>query len=264
MTYKRRAPWSSSGNGPAYKRKRKTTIVRGRRTSPSVATEVRRVLNGRTGGYVGLERKFFDTFENSRALQASTNASSGEMDPFGENCLNCPAQGDGESNRDGRQIAMQSITLKGNITVPYATTPTTQWEAPVVYVAIVLDKQTNGATLNSEDVFANPSGDARGMTQPLRNLEYSDRFTVLKSTTVNMKDVLAGFQIGGTPTGQAGMSIPFYLYHDLKGMKMNFISGQNTSVIAAVADKSLHVIAYTTTASLGPVITYNARLRFTG
>jgi len=247
---------SYSGNRRAYQAKRRGT---------SIASAVRSVLNGRTGGFVGLETKFFDS-SFAGGLSASTDASGGEVDPDNLLCLNCPAQGDGETQRDGRQISMDSLTVKGLVTVAAQTNQTAADVVPDIFIAIVLDKQTNGAQLDSELVFENPSGASNLGSMPFRNLEWTKRFRVLKTMKVSAHQfagaVIPAFD--GTNIEQQGVAIPFSCHIKLNGMKVNFISGQTSSVIAAIADNSIHVIAYTNGVSLAPVINYNARLRFKG
>ena len=231
-----------------------------------IAQEVKRALNGSAGGYVGLEKKFFDSSLQS-AINSPTDATGGEEDPTTLNCLNCPAQGDGESQRDGRQIAMHSINIKGNVFIPAQTNQTAADVVPDIFIALVCDKQTNGAQMNSEDCFSNPSANASLAAQPFRNLEYSQRFKVLKTVRIASKSIAGAMQpvYDGTNIEVQGAQVPWSMYVNLKGMKVNFISGQTTSVIDAIADNSLHVIAYASNASsLGPTIQYASRLRFVG
>lgn len=231
----------------------------------AMTTAVRQILNGRTGGFVGLERKFFDSAQIA-AIAAPNNAAGGEVDPTTLACLNCPAQGDSENQRDGRQIAMDSINIRGVVTLAAQTDQTAGDVLPSIIIALVLDKQTNAAQLNSEDVFENPSASAALAANPFRNLEYTGRFRVLRTVEVTAADFAGSIQpvYDGTNIEQQGASVAFSMYVPLKGMKVNFLSGQTTSVIGAIADNSLHMIAYCNSTSMAPTINYNARLRFKG
>jgi len=232
----------------------------------SVAAEVKRVLNGRTGGFVGLEKKFYDTAKNF-AIVSPSDATGGEQDPgAGVLCLNAPAQGDGESQRDGRQIAMQSINIKGVVQIASQTDQTAGDVVPDIFIALVVDTQTNGSQMNSEDCFENPGGVSALAAQPFRNLEYSQRFRVLKTVRIASAVLAGAIQpvYDGTNIEQQGAQVPFSMYVNLKGMKVNYISGQTTSVIGAIADNSLHVVAYASNTSMVPTLTYAARLRFVG
>ena len=106
------------------------------------------------------------------------------MDPATIDCLNGVAQGNGPTNRIGRKFTMKSILIQGAIHIAAQTNQTALDEAPVVYIALVLDTQTNGVTLNSEDVFTNPVGNGTLAVAPLRNMSNTGRFKVLKSLTM--------------------------------------------------------------------------------
>lgn len=228
-------------------------------------TQVRRVLNRRTGGFIGMEKKFFNA-SRTIPLTAPTDATGGECDPTTLLCLNCPAQGDGEQNRDGRQIGMDAIYIKGMISMASQANQTATDTLPHIMIALVLDTQTNGAQLNSEDVYENPSGFATLASQPFRNLENNQRFKVLQTVSIEPKDIASAIQpvYDGTNIEQQGVTVPFTMYKKLNGMKVNFLTGQTTSVISAIADNSLHIVAYTSNTSLAPALLYNSRLRFVG
>jgi len=235
------------------------------RPQKSVASQVRAVLNGRTGGFVGLEKKFFDSARAAIALTAPTDASGGEVDPATLDCLNCPAQGDGEQNRDGRVISMHNVTVKGIVSIA-AKTAAAPDVLPAIFIALVMDKQTNSSTIDSERVFNNPSGNAVLAPQPFLNLENMQRFDILKTMRIDPKDFVGvNFGSDGAGNGDStGAHVPFSLYHAFNGMKVTFITGQTSSVIAAIADKSVHVVAYCSSVEYTPTLQYNARLRFTG
>lgn len=218
------------------------------------------------GGFLGLEKKFFDTFLIDRALTAPTDASGGRCDPASVDCLNAVAQGDGEQQRDGRQINMQSITIKGVLSFPPTGVTSTVRQAPSVFIALVMDVQTNGAPCISEDIWTNPSGDAELAASCFLNLENSQRFRVLKTVHLGPADFQMGPAFSGIQGawGFCGMQVPWSMYVDLGGERVNFITSQSTSVIAAIADNSLHVIAYTNETDYAIQLQYNARLRFMG
>ena len=119
------------------------------------------LVNVRTGGLLGVETKFLDMAISAVAIPAPTDASGGELDPTGSGCTGClsaPAQGDTASSRDGFKISMKSIQIEGAIYIAPQINQTIQDAMSYFFVALVLDTQTNGAQLNSEDVFTNPSG----------------------------------------------------------------------------------------------------------
>lgn len=215
--------------------------------------------NVRTGGYLGIENKFYDTSKTGTALVAPADASGAEFDPT-TGGLNTVAQGDGESNRDGRNIAMHSIHINGTIFSNPQANQTATDQPGIVYIALVQDLQTNGAQLNSEDVFTNPSGQTYLAASPFRNLQYTKRFRVLKTKVYKLPNPNIGYD--GTNMEQQGVDIPFKMNVQLGGQKVNF-SG-TTAAIANIVDNSLHFVAYCSSTDLAPAIAYNARLRFSG
>lgn len=215
--------------------------------------------NVRTGGYVGIEKKFYDTSKAGTALVAPSDASGGEVDPT-TGGLNTVAQGDGESNRDGRSMVMHSIHINGTIFGNAQTNQSTGDQPGHVVVALVLDTQTNGAQLNSEDVFQNSGAQTYLAASPFRNLQYVKRFKVLKKYTMTIDPPEMVYD--GTNIEQSGWDIPFTMNVDLKRLKVNFSS--TTSAIANIVDNSLHLVAFCSSTDLAPAITYNARLRFSG
>ena len=66
-----------------------------------------------------------------------------------------PSQGDAYNQRDGSKITIKSILIQGSLYIPNQNDQTTCDFVPIVTIALVLDKQTNGSTLNSEDVYTN-------------------------------------------------------------------------------------------------------------
>ena len=182
------------------------------------------------------------------------------MDPSTLDCLNAVAQGDGEQNRDGKQIKMTKISIKGHIRINAQADQTSTDMASSFFVALVLDTQTNGAQLNSEDVFTNISGDASNATLCFRNLQYSKRFVILRSEVIRAEQPTIVWD--GTNIEQGGYQIPFEWHVDLNHV-CNYKG--TTSVVTNIVDNSLHMIAYDDTSSNPPaVLSYNARLRFYG
>lgn len=220
------------------------------------------VKNLATMGFLGIERKFYDTSLTGGVLTAPTDATGGEFDPSATSMITTPTVGDGEQQRDGKQIAMLYIDINGVIqTVELAgvanSPPTLQ-----IFVAIVLDTQSNGAQMNSEDCFKNTTAGAQVAPNPLRNLLFGKRFRILKSHNFILQPMNTCVLAGPLFTTGA-MRRNFHWFIPLKGLKVNFNAG-TTASIANVIDNSVHVIAYTNSVTGTPTISYNARLRFVG
>lgn len=260
----KRTPYSRSDYGlSARKAYRSSHYGRGYGvTSASISRGRRRAL-ARTGGFLGIEMKYLDVYASNLSVAAPSDASGGEMQPEGgcTECLSAPAQGDGPQNRDGRAIQFKSIHVAGNVAGLVAADQADMLVPPQVFVALVMDTQTNGATIVSEQVYTNPNDTSYVNAMPLRNLEYSSRYKVLAHKTLNLSPVNA-MTDGANTSSQMVQSKPFML--SWKGeVPIKFTSGTTASV-ANVENNSFHLIAFATNTNFTPVISYNSRMRFVG
>ncbi len=204
--------------------------------------------------------KFYDQKLSLASLTAATDATGGEHNPSATIALNTVVQGDGESNRDGRQIVMRNLSLRGNISVAPQVDESTTDRSELCFVSIILDTQTNGALLNSEDVYKNVLGTALGACQPFRNLKFSKRFRVLATKTITLPQQEVVHD--GTNIEVGGFVVPFEMYVNLKNMTVNYSSTSES--IANITDNSISVIAWTTGTASAPILNYATRLRFVG
>lgn len=243
----RRAPYGraivrASGYGARYGRNR-------RRQYPArVAT-------------LGIEKKFYDTALAATALVAPLDAAGGEFDPSATSMISTPAVGDAEQSRDGKKIIIKSAQVKGTVHLPPGEDVANPTVACQVFVALVLDTQTNGAQLNSEDVFKNLANEAGSAAGPMRNLLFGPRFKILKSEILDLNSQTLAVEATDL-FAHAGLRKNFEWYCPME-LPVNFNAGTTASV-ANVIDNSLHVIAYATNVSNAPTISYNARIRFVG
>ncbi len=254
----------NKARGQAIRRNVRT--VGPRRRGPTVVgrTGVRRVtrpqgIGPRTGGFTGIEKKFYDTHLSSTALTAPTAAAGGEVNPSSSICLNSVTQGDGEEQRDGRKSTFNSCYVNGQITVPPQANITATDGGALVYVALILDTQTNGALLNSEDVFKNESGDANLAASPMRNMQFTQRFRILDKWTGIIQNPNLSYD--GTNMESQGLVMPFTLSSNLT---FNTLFSGTTEDIANITDNSISMVAFCSNTSLAPSIAYNARVRFVG
>jgi len=219
------------------------------------------VANPRIGGFLGIEKKFLDS-SASHTVASPVDCTGCEADPAGLNCLNGIAQGDGESQRDGKNYIIKGITFDGIVYRSVVTGAATAAASQATWttVAIVLDTQTNGAQLNSEDVYTNPSASANGNADLLRNLQYSQRFKVLKKWICNDHQG-PNFVWNGATYDIGGTAHNLSFYADNLDIKVSTNGTGNT--VSSIVDNSLHVVAFTNgvnTVSLR----YNCRIRFVG
>ncbi len=216
----------------------------------------------RTGGFTGIERKFYDQKLIASALTAPTGATGGEHNPSATIALNTCTQGDGEQQRDGRKMTMKAIYVQGNVSISNQGAFSSADVATSVFIALVLDTQTNGALLNSEDVFVNPGANAATAALPMRNLQFTKRFKVLQ-----MKKFVMANPALANDTGATGGMVSNGLLRNFKFYKsMNIpvtFSG-TTETIANITDNSLHIVAFCSNTALAPLLNYSSRMRFVG
>jgi len=250
-----RAGPNSDYGSPANRVKRQRTAQRRRRSS-------RAFQNVQTGGFLGVEKKFYDTSLTAGPILAPTACAGCEYDPSTTSMISTPVQGDGEQNRDGKRIACSTVHIEGVINWPGDATDTDVASGSTVYVALVLDTQSNGAQMNSEDCFKNTSASAALAATPQRNLLFGPRFTVLKKKVFSF--IPPGtWKNGANDFITPGKNQTFSWHVPLNGLVINFNAG-TTASIANVIDNSLHMIAFSNNIVQAPTLSYNARLRFVG
>lgn len=180
------------------------------------------------------ELKFID-YEYDGAVVATVAGS--ESDPATALALNSIAQGDGDSNRDGRQAFVKSIYLRGQIEWAAATSANTLTPTPFVRVLVLQDVQTNGAQFNAEDCLVDPT-DADLDVCAVRNLKFPKRFKILMDQTFACPVRTVVFDADSIE--QAATTTPWEFYK-----KLNFSTTytDTTAVVGSIQDKSLHVVA---------------------
>ncbi len=158
---------------------------------------------------------------------------------------------------------MRSLFINGLISIATQATQSTADAGSTIFIAVVLDTQTNGATINSEDVYTNQGANALLAGSPMRNLQFSTRFRVLAKKIINIPQIGITNDTGATGgVIQAGLQRQFSFFINLKGMNVLFKG--TTETVANIVDNSLHIIAFTSGIALAPTISYNSRLRFVG
>lgn len=214
----------------------------------------------RTERAFGIEKKFYDQKLVGATLTAPTDSAAGEHNPSTAIMLNTVPQGTKENERDGRQIVMKSVQVKGIFNVPAVVDATAATVSGVAFVALVLDKQTNGVQLDSEDVFTNPSANAFNCISPFRNLKFVKRFQVLASKTIVLPQ--PEMVHDGINIEIGGYTVPFNMYVKLKDILTTFSAA--TENVLNTVDNSIQLVAFVNNVNIGVVMTYHSRLRFVG
>jgi len=248
--------------GKASSKKRAKSVASTKSNRAAKLASARMVANAVTMGFMGIEKKFLDSAKALTAVASVGLLTGGEYDPSSgcTGCLSCPAQGDTEQSRDGKRIVIDSVIIKGFVECDKTASAAIP-DATKCFVAVVLDTQTNGAQLNSEDVFKNTTTAAYTAVNPLKNLLFGSRFRILKSQVYDL-----------TPIGVIGAAAN-YAHGDVRrdfdwyipfkgGLPVNLNAG-TTADVANVIDNSIHVVAFATTGEVVQ-IAYNARIRFQG
>lgn len=235
--------------------RRALTIPRNSVILPIPRSNFRR--NARTGGFLGIEKKFVDYEYGPTAISATWAGA--EADPTTALCLNVNAQGDGQNQHEGRQYKCTRLQMRGAVHRDATATQTIISDGWVVRIIVVLDTQTNGAQLNAEDVMVEETA---ATLAPLhfRNLQYAKRFRVLKDFMFKMDPGNAVNNAAATTVSVAGISHIFKLNIPLNFPPVNSVG--TTAAIASVQDYSIHVIACATLTGLE--LSYSSRVRFYG
>lgn len=213
-----------------------------------------------TQGFLGIERKYYDTFLAQTAVPANADWTATEFDPSATSMITTPVQGDGPQNRDGKRIVIDQVEVNGRLEWAANTNQTVLPDSFSVVVYLVLDTQSNGAQAQGETVFINPANDTQLNANSMRNLLSGARFRVLKKLEMEFEKKVASYD--GTNIEVAGVGRCFRWIKKFKGgLPVNFNAG-TTADIANVVDNSIHV--YANASNTGITLGYNARIRFMG
>lgn len=219
--------------------------------------------NVRTGGFTGIELKFLDCAWNGVAVNVSTAGAAGEIQPSSgcTNCISVPLQGVAEQNRDGRRYTIKGIWVSGMITHTASANAADALQDDGVYMALVLDKQANGATIISEEVFVNPSTLVTSMMpQPLRNLQHSRRFQILDS-----KFIPGGVVNSQTDGSNTGSLIPQSLPVSLSWKGNLSVETKATDAdVASATNYAIHLVGFAGDSTFLPSFVGKSRMRFVG
>lgn len=219
--------------------------------------------NTRTGGFTGIELKFYDSWVSLQDVDSFGDASGGEHDPVAL-ALNTIPQGDGESQRIGRVATVKSIHVFGHIRAQQLIATVDTPVEVMFFIALVQDKQTNGAQLQSEQVFVNPSGSLLLAANPMKNLQNASRFTIVHQMQMVMQPTIGVVATGAPTFNYNGQILPFSF---TKKCNVRTIYNGTTEIISNITDNSFHVIAWASEQNETPsnfTISYNCRIRFVG
>ena len=213
----------------------------------------RRRSNPRIGGFIGIENKFYDT----EMAATSINASWAVYNPNTVDSLSVPAQGDGESNRDGKMYAITSIHVRGAIFTGGTEAQGAPEDQHRFRVIIYQDTQTNGAEATASDIM-----DAGGTDDTLafRNLQYSKRFKVLYDRTLTTVPQITS---EASNIFSAGKAIRNFSFNKKFKTPIKVTCNGTGAGVASCVDNNFGIAAIADSAS-NVSFQYQARIRFVG
>nr|UOF82193.1 capsid protein [Cressdnaviricota sp.] len=226
----------------------------------------RRSMNARVGGLLGIEHKYYDTFKADTQIPSTADWTSCEFNPASTiSCLNAITQGDGPTQRDGNVVTIDSIFIQGYCNLQELSAVSIDSNNPsYVRIALVLDTQSRGAELNSEDVYGVVNATAtQAVHSPQRNMSYTTRFRVLAEKLVKLRPNSIAALI--TPTFYfGGDEAHWQMKYEFKGgLKVRYLVGGTTEAIANITDNALFLIMNSNFDSIA-TSGYCSRIRFRG
>lgn len=177
-------------------------------------------------------------------------------------CLFDPIPGTGIDNRIGRRVAVHSLKIRGEIEIPNvndAAVGTQACAAILCRLIIVLDKQTNGAQMNSQNLIDSGAGNlAWDMFQATAQF---GRFRILKDKRIKLQNPNFGSDL--TVYDRCGLSYPFeYIFKFRKPILVHF-NATGGGTIADIVDNSFHVLCAANNIASNPYIQYKCRTCYT-
>lgn len=213
----------------------------------------RRRLNERTGGFLGMERKFHD-IDSGLEMVGVTWVS---VDPTIPDTLNGVPQGDGESERDGKNYVVDSLHIRGQIVLPKDEENSNPQPDTVMRIVVVLDTQANGAVLDPAKVLSIAGSQN---VYAFRNLQYTSRYKVFYDQKFllrinNMNEGAINSFAHGQQTALFDVNLTFT-------PPIQVTTNGTTSSVSVIVDNALHIMAISTASDAE--IRYKSRIRFRG
>jgi len=218
---------------------------------------------------MGIERKFRDGTRGVQTidvLEAGGGFSPNNAGAFRP--MNGIAQGDGASERDGRQVTIKSIQLDGNFSMPAASSASIgniTDIAPIVRLVVVLDRQNNASSTPPawSTVFDTAPAAAQDDLNYMcyRNLSNNKRFKIL----VDKRYVLPSpsITLDTTQYHRAAVTKAFHIYRKVP-IITEYIGTDFTG--ASISTNAIWVLALVNHAvPTEPVVgSYICRVRYCG
>ncbi len=179
----------------------------------------------------------------------------------GDNTISGVAQGDGDSDRDGRVYYINSIHMSMFCVSP-ADLATSQPQPDVIgRVMVVLDTQANETTVVASEIMNASFGEDY---LAYRNLKFSKRFRVLWDKTFKLTHNGTTSQDGGGPITYSinQTSTPIFKFNKRFKKPIKVVTTDASGTIGGISDNAIVVIGSCNDATT--FIHYHSRVRFTG
>jgi len=184
------------------------------------------------------ERKYFDSENAGTAIQTKDDDWTGtEIDPTA-NSLFTPVTGDDFNNRTGRKVRVINMRIKGILFIQSDTNNTAVLDITAVRLILYMDKQTNGAQAQGENVIS--SGGADDALCMFQNPANFGRFRILKDKYFTLPQPLVTYD--GTNIEQGGVEKPFKWNVNFRVPVDVHFNATNGGTIADIIDNSFHII----------------------
>lgn len=208
------------------------------------------------------ELKFVDTARASLLITSPTDAAGAEANPTvpGTVALNGVAVGTGQNERIGNVYRPQSIKITGKIILPVKAAQAATDQECEVMLALVMDKNSNGLACRSEDVFTNPGGAAQSATDAFPNLNFRNRFVILK--TLKFRPVKPQVVADtATTIASSGTHTPWAMNVSLTRFGKQVVNGTDAT-FASMPNNALNLVVFCSSVATTPSVIYNARMRY--
>lgn len=217
----------------------------------------------RTVGLAGPEpeRKYFTTGLGTTALAAANTWAGDELDPAAL-CLFSPVEGADINNRIGRKVCIKKIAIRGVIEALYRTGVAAMTAGSIARLILYMDKQSNGAQSQAEDLMAAPSvADTDNCLCSYQNTASFGRFKVLVDRSFNLSNGSAVYN--GATRDLCGYAMNFKMSRKFVKPLIVRFNGTNGGTIADIVDNSFHIIGCCSNTGCVPSLTYECRTVFT-
>lgn len=215
----------------------------------------RYLMNPRTGGFTGLERKFLDTHRTASVMSttwAAVAPTSGSI-----NSLSAVAQGNGPSEHIGRTYKIHNIMGKFFFQMVFQQGIAAPVGDTFYRLLVVLDTQTNSTAITAADVMLRTT--SQGILA-WRNLEMSDRFEVLYDTGVT-KLLPPSMSEGGVDLFASAHTTQSRHFHHTFRKPIIARANGDTANVTSITDNHIMAIGISTLSTI--TCRFETRMRYT-